>query len=167
MKFSILESDFWSCGTEILTNSTHITYTNGVSFSRGSFSLEINFNCSWETDLYVAEPFGVKINPITFVSVTLPKQNRGKFPIGMHLFRDQTYALDNMFNSPPELEVGTNQNPNWMYVGIRKRYIFMSFSIVKISPWIFHRSYLIRLIQQKKFTTVDDLYFFLEILFAF
>jgi len=114
-----VESDFWSCGTEILTNSTHITYTNGVSFSRGSFSLEINFNCSWETDLYVAEPFGVKINPITFVSVTLPKQNRGKFPIGMHLFRDQTYALDNMFNSPPELEVGTNQNPNWMYVGIR------------------------------------------------
>ena len=111
-----------------------MVYRNKVSFQRGAFSFKVGCECAWETDIYVRDPVGFKINVINFISITLPLFETGTFPVAMHLFKDDSYSLQSMYNEPPTFEI-PNSPVSYMYVGIRHVEPLVGVNLQILSLW--------------------------------
>jgi len=89
-------SDFLNFKYKIQQNDTHFIYENNVFYRRNAnFAIGINGTCTTERDMFVSDQIGAFINDPKMISMTIPIQRDGSFPVGMFLYEDRGFKYKN------------------------------------------------------------------------
>ncbi|KAH0631907.1 hypothetical protein JD844_019808, partial [Phrynosoma platyrhinos] len=101
------------CGTQLMKNETHATYSNTLYLADGAVirenEIKINFHCSYPLDMKIS--LGTAIQPIVR-SINITTGASGQFIVKMALYKDQNYT------SPYEGPKAILSTQSWLYVGI-------------------------------------------------